>query len=293
MAAAATLVLSGCTSAASTTAAGPPDRSHDEVQVEVDPAIAALVPSDISANGTLIVGTSPPYPPNQFHGPDGELVGFDVDVMTAAARLMGLEAQFRPTSFDSLLPAVEDEALHTAASSITVNDERLETVDFVSYFEAGIQWTAAAGTAVEPAEACGLRVAVKRGTLSDLREVPARSEACVEAGRPAIETVRYDSQDDATAAAALGTVDAMSADSPVAAYAVNESRGKLRLAGDVVAADPYGWPVRRGSDLTEALEAAAVTLVETGVLEEIAGKWGVEGGLIDDPRAWRGDPDVD
>ena len=38
------------------------------------------------------------------------------------------------------------------ASSFTVNDERLQTVDFVTYFEAGIQWASAAGTDVDPDE---------------------------------------------------------------------------------------------------------------------------------------------
>lgn len=291
MAATAALALTGCATTATTEAVEAADQPRNEVALEPDDEIAALVPSEVRDTGTLVIGTSPPYAPNQYTDASGELVGFDIDVMTAATQLMGLQAEFQPTDFDAILPAVEGNQFDTAASSVTVNDERLETVDFVTYFEAGIQWTSAAGTIIDPDEACGLSVAVKRATLSDLRELPARSEACTTAGRPAIETVRFDSQDDATAAVALGQVDAMSADSPVAAFSVRQSQGKLRLAGDVEDAAPYGWPVRQDSDLAAALEAAAAKLIDTGVLETIAQHWGVEDGLIDDPETRKGDTD--
>lgn len=288
MTAVAVLALTGCAGPAATEVVEATDRPLNEVTLEVDDEIAALVPSEVRETGTLVIGTSPPYAPNQFTGPGGELVGFDIDVISAASQLMGLETSFQPMEFESLLPAVAGGQLDTAASSVTVNDERLETVDFVTYFEAGIQWATPAGTLIDPDDACGLSVAVKRTTLSDLRELPARSEACTSAGRPAIEAVRFDSQDDATAAVALGRVDAMSTDSPVAAFSVRQSQGKLQLSGDVDDAAPYGWPVRRDSDLAPALEAAAVKLIDTGVLETFARHWSVEDGLIDTPETRQG-----
>ncbi|MEH6623939.1 ABC transporter substrate-binding protein [Dietzia alimentaria] len=282
----AALALTGCT----TNTEGPQDSGEprDEVSLETDEEIAALVPAEIRDKGVIVIGTNPPYAPNEFKNESGEIVGFDIDVMTAAAQLMGLRAEFRESDFEKIIPAIEGGTMDMGASSFTVNDERLQTVDFVTYFEAGIQWAAAAGNDVDPDDACGLNVAVQRTTVSDQEDVPARSEACVAAGKPAIEKVQFDSQDEASTAVALGKVDAMSADSPISAYAVKQSEGKMQLVGDVFDSAPYGWPVRKDSELAAALEAAADKLIETGDFETIAQNWGLEAGLIDDAEIRKG-----
>ena len=282
----AALALTGCT----TNTEGPQDSGEprDEVSLETDEEIAALVPAEIRDKGVIVIGTNPPYAPNEFKNESGEIVGFDIDVMTAAAQLMGLRAEFRESDFEKIIPAIEGGTMDMGASSFTVNDERLQTVDFVTYFEAGIQWAAAAGNDIDPDDACGLNVAVQRTTVSDQEDVPARSEACVAAGKPAIEKVQFDSQDEASTAVALGKVDAMSADSPISAYAVKQSEGKMQLVGDVFDSAPYGWPVRKDSELAAALEAAADKLIETGDFETIAQNWGLEAGLIDDAEIRQG-----
>ncbi|GAA1742015.1 amino acid ABC transporter substrate-binding protein, PAAT family [Dietzia kunjamensis subsp. schimae] len=282
----AALALTGCT----TNTEGPQDSGEprDEVSLETDEEIAALVPAEIRDKGVIVIGTNPPYAPNEFKNESGEIVGFDIDVMTAAAQLMGLRAEFRESDFEKIIPAIEGGTMDMGASSFTVNDERLQTVDFVTYFEAGIQWAAAAGNDIDPDDACGLNVAVQRTTVSDQEDVPARSEACVAAGKPAIEKVQFDSQDEASTAVALGKVDAMSADSPISAYAVKQSEGKMQLVGDVFDSAPYGWPVRKHSELAAALEAAADKLIETGDFETIAQNWGLEAGLIDDAEIRKG-----
>lgn len=274
----AALVLTGCT----TNTEGPEDTGEprQEVTVETDDEIAALVPADLRERGTIVIGTNTPYAPNEFKDENGEIVGFDIDVMDAVATVMGLEAEFRESDFEKIIPAIEGGTMDLGASSFTVNDERLQTVDFVTYFEAGIQWASAAGNEVDPDDACGLRVAVQRTTISDQEDVPARSEACVAAGKPEIIKVQFDTQDEASTAVALGKVDAMSADSPISAYAVKQSDGKMQLVGDVFDSAPYGWPVRKGSELSAALEAAANKLIESGAFEQIATNWGVENGLI-------------
>lgn len=278
MSATAALVLSGCT----TNTEGPEDTGEprEEVTVEVDDEIAALVPADLRERGVIVIGTNTPYAPNEFKNENGEIVGFDIDVMDAVAAVMGLEADFRESDFEKIIPAIEGGTMDMGASSFTVNAERLETVDFVTYFEAGIQWASAAGNDVDPDDACGLSVAVQRTTVSDQEDVPARSEACVAAGKPPIEKVQFDTQDEASTAVALGKVDAMSADSPISAYAVKQSDGKMQLVGDVFDSAPYGWPVRKGNELAVALEAAANKLIESGDFETIATNWGVENGLI-------------
>ena len=286
LAATAVLTLTGCT----TNTEGPGDSGEpkNEVSADKDADIAALVPAAIRDKGVLVIGTNPPYAPNEFKDEKGEMVGFDIDVMTAVAQVMGLKAEFREADFEKIIPSVEGGTMDMGASSFTVNDERLKTVDFVTYFEAGIQWAAATGKDIDPDDACGLKVAVQRTTVSDQEDVPARSKACTDAGKPAIEKVQFDSQDEASTAVALGKVDAMSADSPISAYAVKQSGGKMQLVGQVFDAAPYGWPVKKGSELSAALEAAADKLIKSGDFEKIAENWGVEVGMVDDAEILKG-----
>ena len=64
-------------------------------------------------------------------------------------------------------------------------------------------------------------------TTEETVELPAKSKACTDAGKPPIEIVKFDGQDAAANAVVLGQVDAMSADSPVTLYAIKQSNGKL------------------------------------------------------------------
>jgi polar amino acid transport system substrate-binding protein len=243
-------------------------------------SIAALVPDKIKSSGKLIVGVNVPYAPNEFKDSSGKIVGFDVDLMDAVATVLGLKAQYTEAAFDKIIPAIQAGTYNVGMSSFTDNKEREKTVDFVTYFSAGIQWAAPAGKTVDPNNACGLKVAVQSTTVEDTDEIPAKSKACTSAGKPAINKLKFDRQDDATNAVVLGKVDAMSADSPVTAYAVKQSGGKLQLAGQIFDSAPYGWPVAKGSPLGQALQKAAQSLIDSGAYLDITKKWGVEAGAI-------------
>jgi len=243
-------------------------------------SIAALVPDKIKSSGKLIVGVNVPYTPNEFKDSSGKIVGFDVDLMDAVATVLGLTPQYTEAAFDKIIPAIQAGTYGVGMSSFTDNKEREKTVDFVTYFSAGIQWAAPAGKTVDPNNACGLKVAVQSTTTEDTDDIPMKSKACTTAGKPAINKLKFDRQDDATNALVLGKVDAMSADSPVTAYAVKQSGGKIQLAGQIFDSAPYGWPVAKGSPLGQALQKAAQSLIDSGAYLDITKKWGVEAGAI-------------
>ncbi len=200
--------------------------------------------------------------------------------MDAVATVLGLTPQYTEAAFDKIIPAIQAGTYNVGMSSFTDNKEREKTVDFVTYFSAGIQWAAPAGKTVDPNNACGLKVAVQSTTVEDTDEIPAKSKACTSAGKPAINKLKFDRQDDATNALVLGKVDAMSADSPVTAYAVKQSGGKIQLAGQIFDSAPYGWPVAKGSALAMAMQKAAQSLIDSGAYLAITKKWGVEAGDI-------------
>jgi len=278
------LVLTACSSNTETStppaASGAGSGGSSSAAVAKVDAIAALVPDKIKSTGKLIVGVNVPYAPNEFKDSSGKIIGFDVDLMDAVATVLGLTPQYTEAAFDKIIPAIQAGTYNVGMSSFTDNKEREKTVDFVTYFSAGIQWAAPAGKTVDPNNACGLKVAVQSTTVEDTDEIPAKSKACTSAGKPAINKLKFDRQDDATNALVLGKVDAMSADSPVTAYAVKQSGGKIQLAGQIFDSAPYGWPVAKGSPLGQALQKAAQSLIDSGAYLAITKKWGVEAGDI-------------
>lgn len=256
----------------------PPGTPEGEV-----PEIAATVPPDIRSTGRLVIGVNTPYAPNEFKDSSGKIVGFDVDLMNAMARVLGLSPDYRETGFESIIPSVTGGSFNVGMSSVTDTAEREKAVDFVTYFQAGTQWAKRAGGAVDPDAACGLRVGVKFATIQETTEVPGKSATCVAAGLAPIDKVVYTRQDDLTAALIAGDIEAMSADSPVTGFTVKLSAGELDTAGEIFDMAPYGWPVSKGSALSESLRLALEHLMKTGEYRTIATMWGVEKGMIDTP----------
>lgn len=259
-------------------------RSAQDFPEGAVPAIAAGVPADIRADGTLTIGVNVPYAPNEFTNSEGEIVGFDVDLMNAVARTLGLATEYRESEFDAIIPAVQDGSLDVGMSSFTDTLDRQKLVDFVTYFEAGTLWAQQRDSSIDPAAACGLRIGVAHSVLQETVEIPAKSDACVAAGLAPIEKVVFARQDDVTAALIAGEIDAMSADSPVTGFAIKLSGGALVPAGGVFDSAPYGWPVAKGSPLARPLLRALEHLIETGEYKTIATMWGVERGIITAPQ---------
>ncbi len=281
IAVAGSLALTGC-GGKSGTSAGPSESTAAVKAAKVD-EIAATVPDDIKKSGKLVVGVNIPYAPNEFKDANGKIVGFDVDLMNAIASTLGLTAEFRESDFAKIIPSIQQGTYNVGMSSFTDTKERQASVDFVDYFNAGIQWAQRAGSSIDPNNACGKKVAVQATTTEETEELPKKSKACTDAGKPAIDILKFDGQDAATNAVVLGQADAMSADSPVTAYAIKQSNGKLVAAGEMFEAAPYGWPVAKGSPLAQSLQKALEHLIETGDYKTIASNWGVEQGMISKP----------
>jgi polar amino acid transport system substrate-binding protein len=255
----------------------------------VDQALAAKVPAAVKADGKLLIGTDSSYAPSEFLDTDGKtVIGFDVDLFNAVAAKLGLKTQWTSAPFDAIIPGVESGKYEVGVSSFTINDERKQQVNMVSYFSAGTQWGTKKGnpTGIQPDNACGKKVAVQTSTVQDTDDLPKRAAACKSAGKPAITIDRFQRQDQATAAVVSGKDDAMLADSPVVAYAVKQTNGQLELLGDIYDSAPYGYVVKKDqTDFAQALAGAVGALISDGTYKQILSKWGVDAGAITNPAA--------
>ena len=245
--------------------------------------LASKLPESIKSAGVIKIGTDPTYAPNEFLAADGKTVqGFDVDLFNQVAAKFGVKTEWQPSKFGSIITGVNGKKYDMGISSFTINADRLKEVDMVSYFNAGTQWATQPGNpkGIDPENACGKNIAVQTGTVQETDDLPLRQKEC---GSNKINVLSYDNQAQATSAVVSGKADAMLADSPVVAYAVKQSGGKLEALGDIYDAAPYGYVLPKGeTEFAEAIVEALKQLEQEGAYKAALEKWGVEQGAISD-----------
>jgi polar amino acid transport system substrate-binding protein len=277
----AALALSACGS--SSLSGEPEGGSAPSVSVSENVDLASKLPESIKSAGVIKIGTDPTYAPNEFLAGDGKTVqGFDVDLFNQVAAKFGVKTEWEPSKFGSIITGVNGKKYDMGISSFTINPERMKEVDMVSYFNAGTQWATQPGNpkGIDPENACGKNIAVQTGTVQETDDVPVRQKKC---GSNKINILSYDSQAQATSAVVTGKADAMLADSPVVAYAVKQSGGKLEALGDIYDAAPYGYVLPKGeTEFGQAIVEALKQLEQEGAYKAALEKWGVEQGAISD-----------
>jgi polar amino acid transport system substrate-binding protein len=91
---------------------------------------------DATQDHILIVGTESNFPNFSFKD-GGELVGFDIDVVTEVAKRIGKTIEFRDMNFEALLPQVHLGAIQVIAAGMTPTPERAKIVSFTEPYIIG------------------------------------------------------------------------------------------------------------------------------------------------------------
>ncbi|WP_061776745.1 ABC transporter substrate-binding protein/permease [Levilactobacillus senmaizukei] len=118
-------LVTGMTAITSTTAHAATDNSLTKVEKK----------------GTLVMGTSPDYPPYEFqatvHG-KSQVVGMDVAVGKKIAKDLGVKLVVKSMSFDSLLVALQTGKVDMVISGMNPTPARKKSVDFShTYYQGG------------------------------------------------------------------------------------------------------------------------------------------------------------
>ena len=258
-------------------------QGFDTSSIQKDDEIAALLPDSVAGDGTLTVGTDTSYAPAEFLAEDGKTpVGFDVDLSKALAAVFGLKENTVSSTFDSIIPSVGSK-YDIGISSFTVTKERMEAVDFVTYFKAGSTFVEQKGNPnkVDSSNLCGVKVAVQTGTTQE-EEVNKANEQCKADGKDAIDIQSSKLQTDVTTAVASGKADIFYADTPVAGYAIKQTGDTLEALGEDVGVTPEAVAVKKGDSKTaEAVQKAIQKLMDDGTYKKILDTWGVSSGAVD------------
>lgn len=291
VAAVAALALTGCTTASqdgggeSSGGASQP-AAFDPTTVAKDDALIALLPAALKDKATLTVGSDTSYEPAEFLDKDGQTpIGYDVDFAKAIAATLGKKAEVQTADFSGILPKLGT-VYDLGISSFTINPERSKAVNFVSYFNAGVLWAVQTGNpkGISMDDLCGKKIGVQTGTVEEDPDVSGRSKACVDAGKPAIEIISLKNQTDVTTRLVGGTIDAMSADSPIIKNALAKTNGQLETLGEVYDSAQQGIAIAK-DDLVFAgvIEKVMNKLIEDGSYAKILETWNNTDGAL--PKA--------
>ena len=240
-----------------------------------------MLPAELQSSKKVKAATDGTYPPNEFAGPDGALMGFDLDLAKAVGDKIGVTITFDNAKFDSIITGIVGGRYDLAFSSFTDNKERQAKVDFVDYFTAGTSILVKKGnpekiTKLE--DLCGKAVALESGTV---QVTIAKAAKC-----PAGQSIKVTQlPDDATARLQVksGRAVADMNDFPVAAYTAKTSGGgnDFEVVGTQYETAPYGAAIsKKEPGLRDAVKGALSALIADGTYASILKKWDISQGAL-------------
>ena len=230
-----------------------------------------------AVNGTLRMAADLIQPPFTYMK-DGRAVGYDIDVAARFCQEYGYGLEIESMSFDSILAAIQTGKCDFACSSITITEERAESMLFSTPDYYGSIATAIwndkndAGQAASPSEIInlsaldGLRIGVQTGTTFDQIVLGALPDAQIS---------YFNSYPDMAAALEAHKIDAFPGDEPVLLMMTAEDP-QLAILTERMDTFETGFALPKtaaGEKLLGELNAWIASMQESGELEKTVQKW--------------------
>jgi polar amino acid transport system substrate-binding protein len=227
----------------------------------------------------LTVASDATYPPDEFIQ-NGQIVGFDIDLMKAIGQELHVPIHAVNATFATIIPGLLDGKFDVGNSSFTDNKTREQQVDFVTYYSAGEGYYVKSTSTLNLnglSALCGHSVAVESGTTE-------QTDAESQAKKCHVDVLTFSDQNQANLAVSSGRADVGFLDSQVAAYVVHLSNGEFKLTGTPFSTAPYGFALPKNSGLAIPFLAAVKALMANGTYTHILDQWGVQAGAITNPQ---------
>ncbi len=218
-----------------------------------------------------IVGTEPTFPPFEMTDDSGAIIGFDIDLINAIAEDQDFEVQVQSIGFDALIPAIQSGNIDLIASGMTITEAREEEIDFSEpYIEAGLAIAVAADNddieSVDDLQ--DLVAAAQIGSTGH-----AKAQELVDAGVLS-EVKTFASVDVVMMELVNGGVDVVINDMPVTQAYINQQPGVIKIAGEKLESESYGFAVRSGNEeLLTMINTGLQNVIEDGTYDEIQTKY--------------------
>jgi polar amino acid transport system substrate-binding protein len=240
------------------------------------PVVAQDLP-DLAGREVVVV-TENAYPPLQFLDKDGKAVGWEYDAMAEIAKRLNMTVKYENISWDAMIPAVSEGQFDLGMTGITIKDERKEKVDFSDpYMRSEMlmivrgdetRFTDAASFAAIPE----LLVSAQPGTSPFYAAIYNILDGNEENPR----VIKFETFGAGLEALKAGDVDLTLSDSTAANGYVAASNGGLKIIGEPLASEDFGFILPKGSDLVAPINAAIASMKADGTMDALNQKWFVE-----------------
>ncbi|HEI8865620.1 arginine ABC transporter substrate-binding protein [Serratia sp. AKBS12] len=233
-------------------------------------AVLAGMSFSVQAAETLRFASSATYPPFESLDANNQIVGFDIDLAKALCKQMQTDCTFTNQAFDSLIAALKFKKYDAVISGMDITPERSKQVSFTQpYYANSAIVIAQKGKYATLADLKGKKVGMENGTTH---------QKYMQDKHPEINTVAYDSYQNAILELKNGRVDGVFGDTAV----VNEwlkSNPNLAPVGEHITDAQYfgtglGIAVRPDNQaLLAKLNAALAAIKADGTYKAINDKW--------------------
>lgn len=229
--------------------------------------------ASVQAKGKLVVGITE-FAPMDYKNVDGTWVGFDADLAKAFAESIGVTAEFIVIDWDSKIMELNNGSIDVVWNGMTLDDgvkAAMSTSDAYCRNAQVVVVPADKADQYQTKESLsGLTFAVESGSAGEAQ------------AKDAGWTVTpVQSQADALKEVAAGTSDACVIDLLMAGAMIGEGTSYPGLTYTVALnSEEYGVGFRKGSDLTDQLNAFLKTYAADGSLLSLAKEYGLQEAVI-------------
>jgi polar amino acid transport system substrate-binding protein len=220
-----------------------------------------------TAARAYVVGTDAAYAPFESQDEKGQIVGFDIDIVSAIAKKAGFELKFVNTPWEGIFNALNQGDRDLLVSAITITDERARSMDFTApYFDARQLMAVKGNSKVSRFdELKSLKVGVQTGTTGD--DAVSKLQ-----GKNSTNIKRFESTPLALKELESGGVDAVVADNGVVINYVNNNAGaRFKTVSDpTFVPEQYGIAVKKGNaDMLAKLNRGLADIKADGTYDRI------------------------
>ena len=228
------------------------------------------------AGRVVVAVTGNDYTPLNFIDPStGASVGWEYDAVNEICRRLNCVVDWQVTSWDAMIQAVAEGQFDVGMDGITITEEREEVIDFSAPYMTSQQF---------------MLVRADEERFSDPAAFADNPELLVgaQAGTTGFYTAVYEILDGdeanpriilldnfgATVQALIaGDVDMVLVDAASGRGYIGANPEKLKIVGDALATEDFGFIFTPGSDLAEPFNAAIRTLVLDDYDDHLNTKW--------------------
>ncbi len=219
-----------------------------------------------------LAATEPGFAPFETTDDEGNIVGFDMDLMNAIGEDQGFTVEYKAFEFDSLIPALNAGNTDMITAGMNAEDpERREKVDFSdTYYDSGLVVLVKEDndkiTGIDSLTP-DMKVASQIGTTGADKAKELANEGKI------AEAVVNNGFDTCFLQVVNGDVDAIIVDKPVAENAIKKTEG-MKIVGETLNAESYGFAVKKGNEeLLEKINKGLKNVIDNGTYDKLYEKW--------------------